>query len=193
MAVKLLSAAAAPICTPTVANMRELQVGGANRVAALGGAAVDLASGAWFEAATIRMGVDSEHSSAVLAVPELLLGPDGLPGRFHVANRNDARTVCAGMLAEVLRTADAVANLNNTLHMRPAAVQAARIMVALRSSMAPPPMFVVPEPTQPGGYEYLAMLRAQSCSQHGSMWGGVPIVLLAQHFQVQMMCRQAPT
>jgi hypothetical protein len=89
---------------------------------------------------------------------ELLLGPDGLPGRFHVANRNDAGSACSGMLAEILRTADGVANLRNTLHTRPAAVQASRIMVALRSSMAPPPMFVIPEPTQPGGYEYLAML-----------------------------------
>jgi hypothetical protein len=87
--------------------MRELQLGGANQVAALGGAAVDLQSGAWFEAATIRMGVDSEHGSAVLAVLELLLGPEGLPGRFHVANRNDTGSACAGMLAEVLRTADA--------------------------------------------------------------------------------------
>ena len=54
-----------------------------------------------------------EHSGApVLAVLELLLGPDGLPCRFHVANRNDPGSACAGMLAEMLRTtADAVAYL----------------------------------------------------------------------------------
>ena len=124
----------------------------------MGGAAVDPASGAWFEAATIRMGVRAEHGSAVLAVLELLLGPDGLPGRFHVANRNEAGGACANMLSEVLRTADSVANLQNTLQHRLPSVQASRIMVALRSSMAPPPMLVIPEPTQPGGYEYLAML-----------------------------------
>ena len=62
--------------------MRELQIGGASGVAALSGAAADPASGAWFEAATIRMAVDAEHGSQVLAVLELLLGPDGLPGRF---------------------------------------------------------------------------------------------------------------
>ena len=60
----MLSAAAASLCTPKAANMRELQVGGANGVAAVGGAAVNLASGAWFEAATIRMGVDAEYCIA---------------------------------------------------------------------------------------------------------------------------------
>jgi hypothetical protein len=81
------------------------------------------------------MGVDAEHSSAVLAVLELLLGPDGLPGRFHVATRNDlAGSACSGMLAEVLRTADAVANLHNSLHTRPAAVQASRVRFSCRMS-----------------------------------------------------------
>ena len=31
-------------------------------------------------------------------------------------------------------------------------------MVALKSSMAPAPMFVSPEPTQSGGYEYLSTI-----------------------------------
>ena len=124
----------------------------------MAGSATDPASGAWFEAATIRMGVDSEHSSIVFSVLELLLGPDGMPGRFQTDNRNDAGSACAGMLAEVMRTADAIANLGNTLHTRPPAIQAARVVVTLRSSMAPPPMLVMPEPSQAGGFEYLSML-----------------------------------
>ena len=84
-----MSAAAALFAFPRRQPCGELQVEGVAGVAVLAGAALDPASGAWFEAATIRMGVDAEHGSTVLSVLELLLGPDGIPGRFHVANRND--------------------------------------------------------------------------------------------------------
>ena len=157
-ATRLMSVAAASLCVPTSATLRTLQVGGEQGAAVLAGAALDPAIGAWFEATTIRMGVDAEHGSAVLAVLELLLGPEGSPGRFHVATRNDESTGLAGMLAEVLRTADAIANLHNSLHLRSSTVQASRIMVALKSSMAPAPMYVLPEPTQSGGYEYLSTI-----------------------------------
>ena len=99
------------------------------------------------------MGVDAEHSSIVLSILEMLLGPEGHPGRFQVVNRNDNSA-----MAEIMRTADGIANLNNSLQTRPAAVQAARIIVALRATMSPPPMCVLPEPTQSGGFEYLAMV-----------------------------------
>ena len=158
-AAKLLPPASAVLRVPTTATLRELQIGGAGGVAAIGGAAADLTSGAWFEAATIRMvGVDAEHSSAVLSVLELLVGPEGHPGRFHVVNRNDPAAMCASMLGEIMRTADGIANLNNTLQTRSAAVQAARIIVAMRSTMSPPPMCVLPEATQSGGFEYLSMV-----------------------------------
>lgn len=157
-ATRLMSVASAPLCVPTSATLRSLQVGGAGGTAVLAGAALNLASGAWFEAATIRMGVDSEHSSVVLSVLELLLGPEGIPGRFQTDNRNDPGATCANMLAEIMRTADAIANLSNTLHTRPAAIRASRMIVAFRSSMAPPPILVLPEPNQSGGFEYLSML-----------------------------------
>ena len=104
------------------------------------------------------MGVDAEHGSTVLSILEMLLGPDGHPGRFHVDNRNDPSSMCSGMLGEIMRTADGIANLNNTLQTRSAPVQAARIIVAMRSTMPPPPMCVLPEATQSGGFEYLAMV-----------------------------------
>jgi hypothetical protein len=148
-AAKLLPPASAVLRVPTTATLRGLHICGA---------AADRTSGAWFEAATIRMGVDAEHSSAVLSVLELLVGPEGHPGRFHVVNRNDPAAMCASMLGEIMRTADGIANLNNTLQTRSAAVQAARIIVAMRSTMSPPPMCVLPEATQSGGFEYLSMV-----------------------------------
>ena len=157
-AARLLPPASAARLVPTAATLRELQVEGVGGVAAIGGPAVDLASGAWFEAATIRMGVDAEHGSTVLSILEMLLGPDGHPGRFHVDNRNDPSSMCSGMLGEIMRTADGIANLNNTLQARSAPVQAARIIVAMRSTMPPPPMCVLPEATQSGGFEYLSMV-----------------------------------
>ena len=76
-AVKLLSAAAAPLCTPSAASMRELQMGGANGVAALGGAAVDLQSGAWF---ALVIGIALEIPTSVIpAIP-------GLPAASLVRN-----------------------------------------------------------------------------------------------------------
>ena len=169
-ATRLMSVAAAPLCVPTSATLRTLQVQGVAGAAVLANAALDPASGAWFEEATVRMGVDTEHNSTVLSVLELLLGPEGMPGRFQVDNRNDPACACSNMLAEIMRTADAIAHLGNTLQTRPPAVQASRIIVALRSSMAPPPMLVWAEPSQSGGFEYLAMLGLKGAELYAAQF-----------------------
>ena len=65
--------------------------------------------------------------------------------------------------------------------MRPAAVQASRIMVAFRSSMALPPIFVVPELTQPGGYEYLSMLGLKGAEMFSAQFSWMACLSCIRH------------